>query len=106
MLCCENLVGLRVQKVINSVFILQKNAHSYIKAEDPDIFCLQETKCDKEKIPREADIAGYHVYWLSGEKDGYSGTGLYTKVKPINISYGIGEKALTFLADLLLINNF
>ncbi len=71
-------------------FTLQKNGHSYITKEDPDIFCLQETKCSKDKIPKEVEIEGYHVYWLSGEKDGYSGTGLYSKKKPIDVTYGIG----------------
>ena len=70
---------------------LQKNAHSYITAEDPDIFCLQETKCEKDKLPDEVKVDGYHTYWLSGDKDGYSGTGLYSKVEPINVSYGISK---------------
>ena len=71
---------------------LQKNGHSYITAENPDIFCLQETKCDKESIPKSVELDGYHTYWLSGEKDGYSGTGLFAKKKPISVKYGIGKK--------------
>merc|ERR550532_580153 len=59
----------------------QKNGHSYITAESPDVFALQETKCEKEKIPDDVKIEGYHNYWLSGDKDGYSGTGLYCKEK-------------------------
>lgn len=70
----------------------EKNGHSYITSEDPDIFCLQETKCDKESIPEDVKIKGYHIYWLSGDKDGYSGTGLYSKQEPIKVSYGIGHK--------------
>lgn len=68
---------------------MDKNAQSYITAEDPDVFCLQETKCDKSKIPRAADIEGYHVHWLSGDKDGYSGVGLYSKEEPKKVTYGI-----------------
>lgn len=73
------------------MFLWQKNGHSYITSEDPDIFCLQETKCDKESIPEDVKIKGYHIYWLSGDKDGYSGTGLYSKQEPIKVSYGIGK---------------
>ncbi|XP_062510475.1 exodeoxyribonuclease-like isoform X2 [Corticium candelabrum] len=62
----------------------------YIKREDPDICCLQETKCDKDNIPEEAKLEGYHTFWLSGERKGYSGTGLYSKVKPMNVTYGMG----------------
>ncbi|KAK2154944.1 hypothetical protein LSH36_253g04042 [Paralvinella palmiformis] len=68
----------------------EKNGHSYITAESPDILCLQETKCEKNKIPRDVEIEGYHRYWLSGDKEGYSGTGLYSKVKPIEVKYGLG----------------
>ena len=55
------------------------------------MFCLQETKCEKSKLPREADVEGYHVYWLSGDKDGYSGTGLYCKEEPKEVTYGISK---------------
>lgn len=55
------------------------------------MFCVQESKCDKDSIPDEIKIDGYHTYWLSGDKDGYSGTGLYCKQKPIAISYGIDK---------------
>ena len=73
-------------------FILQKNSHLYIKHEDPDVFCLQETKCDEESIPKEMKIDGYHVYWSSAEKKGYAGTGLFSKVKPLEVTYGLGER--------------
>jgi len=42
----------------------------YIKAEDADIVCLQETKCDKSKIPTKAELPNYHCYWLSGDTQG------------------------------------
>lgn len=63
-----------------------------MKAEDPDIFCCQEIKCDKSKIPPKAGLPGYHSYWLSGDKQGYSGVGLLSKVKPIKVSFGINEE--------------
>ena len=78
-------------------YFSQKNGHSYITAESPDILCLQETKCEKNKIPRDVEIEGYHRYWLSGDKEGYSGTGLYSKVKPIEVKYGLGNCILITL---------
>lgn len=70
----------------------EKGGIEYLQAEDPDIFCCQETKCEKSKIPVKVESKGYHTYWLSGEKAGYSGVGLMSKVKPIKVSYGINEK--------------
>lgn len=54
---------------------------------DADIFCVQETKMQ----PGQADFApeGYHVFWHSAEKKGYSGTAVFTKHEPIAVSYGI-----------------
>lgn len=55
---------------------------------DADIFCIQETKCQPDQI--ELQFKGYHSFWNSAEKKGYSGTAIYTKEKPINVKYGIG----------------
>ena len=55
---------------------------------DADIFCLQETKLQEGQI--ELDLPGYHQYWNYAEKKGYSGTAIFTKIKPISVSYGIG----------------
>ena len=59
---------------------------------DADIFCLQETKMQ----PGQAEFSpeGYHQYWNSAEKKGYSGTAVFTRVEPISVAYGIGEKHL------------
>ena len=59
---------------------------------DADIFCLQETKMQ----PGQAEFApnGYHQYWNSAEKKGYSGTAVFTKSEPLSVVYGIGEKHL------------
>jgi len=70
----------------------KKDGYKYMAKEDPDILCLQETKCGKSKLPVEADVKGYHPYWLSGIKDGYCGMGLYSKKKPLNVTYGLGDK--------------
>ena len=55
-----------------------------------DIFCIQETKMQ----PDQADFSpeGYEKYFYSAIKKGYSGTAVYTKNKPINVTYGLGEK--------------
>lgn len=55
---------------------------------DADIFCVQETKLQEGQIELELD--GYHQYWNYADKKGYSGTALFTKEKPISVSYGIG----------------
>lgn len=53
-----------------------------------DIFALQETKMQEGQL--ELILEGYYQYWNSAEKKGYSGTAIFTKKKPINVSYGIG----------------
>lgn len=55
---------------------------------DADIFCVQETKLQEGQI--ELDIPGYYDYWNYADKKGYSGTALFTKEKPLTVSYGIG----------------
>lgn len=56
---------------------------------DADIFCLQETKLQPEQISLE--LSGYHQYWNSADKKGYSGTAIFTKQKPLAVSYDFGE---------------
>lgn len=55
---------------------------------DADIFCLQETKMQKGQA--EIDLPGYEEYWNSADKKGYSGTAVFTRVKPLSVTYGIG----------------
>lgn len=55
---------------------------------DADVFCLQETKLQAGQI--ELPLEGYHQYWNYAEKKGYSGTALFSKVEPLNVTYGIG----------------
>ena len=56
--------------------------------EDADIFCLQETKMQEGQL--ELDLPGYFQYWNYAEKKGYSGTAIFTKHKPLNVTYGMG----------------
>jgi exodeoxyribonuclease-3 len=53
----------------------------------PDCLCLQETKT-RDKV--EVDLPGYEEYWNHAKKAGYAGTAVFTKVKPLNVTYGIG----------------
>ncbi len=55
---------------------------------DADCFCLQETKLQPHQI--ELDLPGYHQYWNSAVKKGYSGTALFTKEEPLSVTYGLG----------------
>ena len=67
---------------------LNKGFEDFFKQIDADIFCIQETKCQQEQV--ELKFANYLDYWNSAEKKGYSGTAIFTKKKPINVTYGIG----------------
>ena len=60
----------------------------FFQTEDADIFCLQETKLQEGQISLE--LPGYHQYWNYAEKKGYSGTAIFTKEEPLNVTYGIG----------------
>lgn len=60
----------------------------YFNKVDADIFCLQETKLQQGQI--DLDLQGYYQYWNYAEKKGYSGTALFTKNKPLSVSFGIG----------------
>lgn len=60
----------------------------FFKEADADIFCLQETKLQEGQI--DLDLPGYHQYWNYAEKKGYSGTAIFVKKEPLNVSYGIG----------------
>lgn len=67
---------------------LQKGFEQFFKTVDADIFCIQETKCQPDQVDLNFD--GYKSYWNSAEKKGYSGTAIFTKTEPINVTYGIG----------------
>ena len=69
----------------------QKGGLSYIRDEEPDVLCIQETKCAAEDIPDDVKVEGYTDYWSSAEQAGYAGTAMYCKVKPVNVTYGLGK---------------
>ena len=64
-----------------------KNFMEFFNEVDADIFCLQETKLQENQIDLKLD--GYYQYWNYAKKKGYSGTAIFTKKEPINVTYGI-----------------
>ena len=67
---------------------INKGFKEFFKKTNSDIFCIQETKCQKDQI--DLEFKGYKSYWNSAEKKGYSGTAIFTKKEPIDVKYGIG----------------
>ena len=59
---------------------------------DADFFSLQETKLQPGQL--ELELPGYHQFWYSAEKKGYSGTAVFTKHEPLSVSYGVGVEEL------------
>ena len=68
---------------------LNKGFDEFFKSVNADVFCIQETKCRPEQV-EWLEYEGYMSYWNSAEKKGYSGTAVFTKIKPIAVTYGIG----------------
>ena len=68
---------------------INKGFTKFFKEIDADIFCIQETKCQPEQI--DLEFEGYQAYYYSAERKGYSGTAIYTKIKPQAVTYGIGK---------------
>jgi exodeoxyribonuclease-3 len=72
----------------------------FLAEHNPDILCLQETKATRDQV--EIDVAAYEEYWHSAEKKGYSGTAIFTKVKPLSVMNGfmpVVSKKYGSLAD-------
>lgn len=71
--------------------VITKGFEEFFKEINADIFCIQETKMQEEQIDDKIKeiFKEYNCYWNSAEKKGYSGTAVFSKVKPINVTYGI-----------------
>src|SRR3989338_2621013 len=69
--------------------ILKKNFLQFVKKEDPDVLCLQETKAHPDQVDKILEQYPHHM-WCSAEKKGYSGTAVFSKTKPISFTCGIG----------------
>ena len=61
----------------------------FIAKEQPDILCLQETKAKQGQA--EIDLPEYEEFWNSADKAGYSGTAIFTKIKPLSVLYGFAD---------------
>jgi exodeoxyribonuclease-3 len=93
--------------------VLRKNFLEFLAAETPDILCLQETKCRPEDV-EQLWPADYTTYWNSAEKKGYSGTAIFTRTRPLQVTQGIGVaehdregRVLTAeYADFILVNSY
>lgn len=68
---------------------MTKGFADFLQEAAPDVICLQETKMQRE----QADFVfpGYEEYWNSAERKGYSGTAIFTRHKPLSVSYGLGQ---------------
>lgn len=72
--------------------VMNKGFEKFFKEVDADIFCIQETKMQEDQIDENLKeiFKEYNSYWNSAEKKGYSGTAIFTKLRPNAVTYGIG----------------
>lgn len=70
--------------------IKKEEFQKLIKTYDPDIICLQETKAKQGQA--EIDLPQYSEYWNSADKAGYSGTAIFTKIKPLSTANGLPQE--------------
>jgi exodeoxyribonuclease-3 len=72
--------------------VLKKGFLEWFAEESPDILCLQETKAAEDQLPWELRyVEGYHAYFTSGERKGYSGVALYSRWEPKSVVTGFGD---------------
>lgn len=65
-----------------------KGFEEFFNSVDADVFCLQETKLSEGQLDFAPE--GYHCYWNYADKKGYSGTAVFSKKEPVNVTYGMG----------------
>ena len=84
---------------------LKKGFLEWMAEADPDVLCLQETKAHPEQLPAALlQVDGYHAYFASAERKGYSGVAIYTKREPASVTVGFGvdefdSEGRTLIAD-------
>ncbi len=70
---------------------IKKDLVKWIEKSNPDIVCFQEIKANEDQFDTEIFTKlGYHNYWFSAQKKGYSGVGIISKIKPENVQIGTG----------------
>jgi exodeoxyribonuclease-3 len=77
---------------------IKKGFLDWLKAANPDVICIQETKAQKEQLDLQLfDDSGYpYHYWFSAQKKGYSGVAILSKHEPKKVSYGTGIESMDF----------
>lgn len=72
--------------------VVTKGFEKFFKNINADIFCIQETKMQEEQLDMitRSIFDGYYIYFYSAIKKGYSGTAVFSKIKPLDVKYGIG----------------
>ncbi len=77
---------------------LKKGFIDWLKAADPDVICIQETKAKKDQVDADEFVkAGYpYQYWFSAHKKGYSGVAIFCKKEPNHVEYGTGIETMDF----------
>lgn len=68
--------------------VIGKGFLDFFDSKKPDILCLQETKLSEGQL--DLELEGYTSYFNYAEKKGYSGTAVYTRIKPLSVTYGLG----------------
>ena len=69
--------------------VIKKGFLEWIKSSQGNIICLQEIKSTVEQLPEEAvNIGGFNSYFFPAERKGYSGTAIYSAIRPVNVFYG------------------
>ena len=72
---------------------IKKGFIDWLKTDPADVICLQETKADQGDVDvKQIEALGFHHYWYSAKKKGYSGVAVFTKIKPDHVEYGNGHK--------------
>ena len=77
---------------------MRKGLMEWLTQANPDVFCIQETKANKDQVDlEEIEAAGYpYHYWFSAQKKGYSGVAIFCKQEPKHIEYGTGIESMDF----------
>jgi len=71
---------------------IKKGFIDWLKTDPADIICIQETKAERDNVDhRSFTELGFHDYWFSARKKGYSGVAVFSKFKPDNVTYGNGH---------------
>jgi len=71
--------------------VWKKGFLDFVKAENPDVLCVQETKAHPDQVDQKLTEYEYH-FWNSAERPGYAGTAVFSKIKPISVQYNFGQK--------------